>query len=93
MVLVSIKSAESDVEYRQAILNLINLQRVLTSCRYTCRILVAAIDSCSDNFVDLITERIMLKEFILSFMAEKFASYILIGAIMRNHQPTVDAFG
>lgn len=91
LVLVAIKTARDDREYLTAIERLFVAPYKPVACKYACRVLVAAIEVCNEHTLDLIVQRAGISSNILKFLTEKFASYMLIGVLIRNHQPTIEA--
>lgn len=86
---VSIKSAKSDAEYEFVVDLLCKAPSQLASCRYSCRVLVSVVEVCSPNTLDKLVGKLMLDQGIERYLGDKFASYLMVGLLLRNHEKAV----
>ena len=88
---VSIKSAKSDLEYEFVIDLLCRAPSQLAACRYSCRALVSVVEVCSPETLDKLVGRLNLDQGIERYLGDKFASYMMVGLLLRNHGKAVNS--
>lgn len=88
---VSIKSAKSDTEYEFVVDLLCKAPSQLASCRYSCRVLVSVVEVCSQETLDRLVAKLNLDQGIERYLGDKFASYMMVGLLLRNHDKAVNS--
>lgn len=88
---VAIKSAKSDQEFFFTIELLCRSPAQLAACRYSCRVLVSVVEVCSEETLNKLVSKLQLEQGVERFLGDKFASYMMVGLLLRNHMQAVNS--